>query len=55
MTLEILIKQQSLADKKLSTLLPYMQIIARQNKLNLRKLSEFKKCFRLLQISIAHN
>ena len=40
---------------KMSEILPELKIIAIQQKLNLTKLSHFKKAMRILLISINHN
>jgi hypothetical protein len=40
---------------KMSAILPFLKIIAAQQKLDLSKLSGFKKAKRILLISINHN
>ena len=47
--------QPSLEGVKLSQAVPFLKVIAHQNKLVLSKLSNFKKASRILLISISNN
>lgn len=47
--------QPSLEGVKLSQAIPFLEVIAHQNKLVLSKLSSFKKASRILLISICNN
>lgn len=40
---------------KVSQVLPFLKIIGAQNRLDLTKVSQFKKAFRILNISINQN
>jgi hypothetical protein len=53
--IEILISENKIGNQKMSAILPFLKIIAQQQKLNIRRLSDFKKALRYLQISIMQN
>jgi len=53
--LQILLTEQNIGQCKLTELKPYLEIIAKQNKLNLKFIKDFKRARRLLNISIIQN
>ena len=53
--LEILIAEQKIGNQKMSEVMPFLNIIAKQQRLNIKRLSDFKKALRYLQVSIIQN
>ena len=53
--IEILIAEQKIGNQKMSEVMPFLNIIAKQQRLNIKRLSDFKRAVRYLQVSIIQN